>query len=86
MRNRLLQSISAAVFLLYEGTRDQPMPEPFPTPPIFLREKHWGRGRGITENSQDQEGNHFIVRNSREVLACFCSNIVPRILRNVGAN
>ena len=26
--------------------RDQPMPGPFPAPPIFLREKPWGRGWG----------------------------------------
>ena len=25
-------------------TRDQPMPGPFAAPPIFLREKPWGRG------------------------------------------
>ena len=31
-------------FRVYEGTRDQPMPGPFPAPPIFLREKPWGRG------------------------------------------
>ena len=26
--------------------RDQPMPGPFPAPPIFLSEKPWGRGWG----------------------------------------
>ena len=31
-------------FRVYEGTRDQPMPRPFPAPPTFLREKPWGRG------------------------------------------
>ena len=29
---------------VYQGTRDQPMPGPFPAPPIFLREKPRGRG------------------------------------------
>ena len=31
-------------FRVYERTRDQPMPGPFPAPPVFLREKPWGRG------------------------------------------
>ena len=26
---------------MYEGTRDQPMPGPFPAPPISLREMPW---------------------------------------------
>ena len=39
----------------------------FSRPTHFLREKHWGRGWGITENFQNQDGNHFILRNSREV-------------------
>ena len=33
-------------FRVYEETRDQPMPGPFPAPPIFFREKPWGRGCG----------------------------------------
>ena len=36
---------------------------------------------GIVENFQDQKGNHFLVRNPQEFLACFSSNIIARILR-----
>ena len=38
----------------------------------------------IAENSQNQKGNHFILKNSQEFLARFYSNVIPRILRNLG--
>ena len=50
MRLRIILAFHVALiyytqdFRVYEGTRDQPMPGPFPAPPIFLREKPWGRG------------------------------------------
>ena len=37
-------SIDHGYVLASYPTRDQPMPGPFPAPPIFLREKPWGRG------------------------------------------
>ena len=50
MRLRIILAFRIALiyytqdFRVYEGTRDQPIPGPFPAPPIFLREKPRGRG------------------------------------------
>ena len=50
MRLRIILAFHMALiyytqdFRVYEETRDKPMPGPFPAPPIFWREKPWGRG------------------------------------------
>ena len=48
MRSRIILAFHIALiyytqdFRVYEGTRDQPMPGPFPAPPIFLKGKALG--------------------------------------------
>ena len=75
MRLRIILAFHIALiyynqdFRVYEGTRDQPMPGPFPAPPIFLREKPWGRGCEIPlEKKLSTVSSHFPLHAVEEVM------------------